>query len=189
MKNPFKYKAFLMYDQISMHYHQIRWARILLILGTIQSSFLLLGFWGGYVTKTTLISIHQDGLYAIPTSNDPFEETKMKDYLLELKVKFPNVAIAQSKIETGNYESSIFKESYNLFGMKEPNVRPTTAIGTMRNHAIYKDWRSSCIDYALWQARFCSKISTEDEYIVYLGSVYAEDRQYEIKLRRLLNKN
>lgn len=177
-----------MYDHITMHHYQIRWRKVFIILGLILSSFLLLGFWVGYATKTTLINVHQDGLYAIPTSNDPFEESKMKDYLLELKIKFPNIAIAQSKIETGNYQSSIFKESHNLFGMKEPNVRPTTAIGTMRNHAIYKDWRSSCIDYALWQARFCSKISTEDEYITYLGSVYAEDSQYEVKLRRLLSK-
>jgi len=42
---------------------------------------------------------------------------------------------AQAGFETGNFTSVIFKENNNLFGMKLPKVRKTTAIGENRGHA------------------------------------------------------
>lgn len=57
---------------------------------------------------------------------------------------------AQATLESGNFESNIFKENNNFMGMKEPNCRLTTAKGSNRNHAKY-DTRTQCMqDYILW---------------------------------------
>ena len=57
---------------------------------------------------------------------------------------------AQATLESGNFTSEIFKENKNFFGMKTAKCRPSTAIGTNRNHAMYKYTDDCMIDYYLW---------------------------------------
>ena len=57
---------------------------------------------------------------------------------------------AQATLESGNFSSDIFNENKNFFGMKKAKCRPTTAIGTNRNHAMYKINYDCMIDYYLW---------------------------------------
>jgi len=117
-----------------------------------------------------------------------FSEKKLISLLKELNVKFPHIVLAQSKLETGNYTSKIFKENNNLFGMKEARVRINTANGTQYNHAFYSNWRESVYDYAFYQCRYLGKVNTEMEYYNYLGQSYAEASNYVITLKRLVKK-
>lgn len=64
------------------------------------------------------------------------------------------VISAQAAFETGNFTSLIWKENNNLFGMKEPQVRDTTATGTNRNHATYNDIEDSLEDFILYYQYF-----------------------------------
>lgn len=116
--------------------------------------------------------------------NDPFSEQKVRDYLKQLHVKYPDVAIAQMKLESASGTSKIFREGNNLFGMKLAQRRPTTALGERNNHAYYSHWRSSCIDYALWQSYVSNaeNLESESEWLNYVGQVYAEDNSYRKKL-------
>lgn len=116
--------------------------------------------------------------------NDPFSEIKVRKYLHELHVKYVDVAIAQMKLESASGTSKVFKEGNNLFGMKMPSKRPTTALGVKNGHAYYSHWRMSCIDYALFQAYTMDldNISSEMDWLNYIGRVYAEDSQYKKKL-------
>ena len=150
----------------------------------LLSSFL--GFWLGFGIISNNIVINSDGIYAIPHQKDVFTEQKLKEYLIELNVKFPNVVFAQAKLESGNFRSKIFEENNNLFGMKQPSVRTTTATGEQYNHATYNSWRESVLDYALYSCKYTSNIQTEDEYIAYLGSRYAEDTNYVNKLKNIV---
>lgn len=150
----------------------------------LLSSFL--GFWLGFGIISNDIVINSDGIYAIPHQKDVFTEQKLKQYLIELNVKFPNVVFAQAKLESGNFRSKIFEENNNLFGMKQPSVRTTTATGEQYNHATYNSWRESVLDYALYSCKYTSNIQTEDEYIAYLGSRYAEDSNYVNKLKNIV---
>jgi len=111
------------------------------------------------------------------TLND-FSEERLIDLLKTLNIKFPYIVLAQSKLETGNYQSKIFKENHNLFGMKEARVRVHTAKGTQSNHAYYDNWRESVYDYAFYQSRYLSKVRTEREYYAYLNQSYAEAPNY-----------
>ncbi len=112
------------------------------------------------------------------TEVDTFSEEKLKEYLLELNLKFPHIVYAQARIETGNFSSRIFKNNNNLFGMKEARQRATTNAGTELGHAVYNNWRESVVDYALYQCAFLSKIRTEAAYYTYLRENYAEDPNY-----------
>jgi flagellum-specific peptidoglycan hydrolase FlgJ len=106
----------------------------------------------------------------------------------DLGVKFPHIVLAQSKLETSNFRSAIFRENHNLFGMKEARSRISTAKGTNRNHAYYDTWESSVYDYAFYQCRYLSAIGTEAQYYSYLSGSYAEDPHYVAKVRKLAEK-
>ena len=63
-------------------------------------------------------------------------------------------ALAQSAFETGNWTSKIFIENHNLFGMKFPKIRETTAIGEKYGHAVYNSVQDSVRDYILYLKYF-----------------------------------
>lgn len=148
---------------------------------------ILIGYGPGLMIVKENYKASVEAIYLL-VDPDRFEEAKLRPYLEQLNIRFIDVAIAQSMEETGHYGSAIFKESHNLFGMKLAVVRPTTAIGELRGHALYRNWRDSCIDYALFQARYAGKIVTEDQYIDFLGKVYATNPEYKNNLRKHLKK-
>ena len=116
--------------------------------------------------------------------SDPFTQDKVQHYLKDLNVKYPEVALAQMKLESANGTSSMFRENNNLFGMKLPKKRPTTALGEKSNHSFYSHWRQSVIDYAMWQAFVMDpeNIDTEGDWIAYLDKMYSEDGSYGRKI-------
>jgi uncharacterized FlgJ-related protein len=122
--------------------------------------------------------------------NDPFSEIKVRDYLRQLHVKYPEVAIAQMKLESANGSSKIFQEGNNLFGMKLAEHRPTTALGEKNGHAYYSHWRQSCIDYAMWQGfvEDPENISSESSWVNYISKFYSKDDSYKQKLLNIRNK-
>lgn len=121
-------------------------------------------------------------------SEDKFSEAKLKEYLVELNVKFPHIVYAQAKLESGNFKSSIFLENNNLFGMKVARRRPTTNKGENRGHAYFNSWRECVVDYAFYQAAYLNDIKTEAQYLQYLKQNYAESPQYYEKVQSLMKK-
>jgi hypothetical protein len=148
----------------------------------LSSIFLYIGYDLG---SNVLTGLSEEEKLVIIQEHNQFSEDKLIEKLKELNVKFPYIAFAQSKLETGNFTSKIFRENNNLFGMKEAKQRITTALGTKRKHAYYQDWTQSVYDYGYYQASFLGKIKTEEEYFRYLGNSYAEDPNYLIKIKKL----
>jgi len=72
----------------------------------------------------------------------------------------------------------VFREGRNLFGMKLPERRETTAVGEHRNHAKYTSWVSSVDDYKIWQSNVLAKVQSKKQYLAYIGKNYAEDPKY-----------
>jgi flagellum-specific peptidoglycan hydrolase FlgJ len=122
--------------------------------------------------------------------NDSFTEEKVKIYLKELNIKYPEVALAQMKLESANGSSKVFKENNNLFGMKLPKFRPTTALGEKNNHSYYSHWRQSVVDYAIWQSFVMNpeNVASEKNWVEYLNRMYAEDGSYGEKILLIRNK-
>ena len=107
-----------------------------------------------------------------------FSEERMITYAKSIGVKYIDVMVAQSRIETGWYSSKVFLEGANLFGMKLAMRRPTTASGEHRRHARYSDWFRSVQDYKLWQDMVLSKVESKREYINYIGEHYPQNPNY-----------
>ena len=114
-----------------------------------------------------------------------FSPDKLKGLIREMNFKYPDIIYAQAVLESGNFQSQIFKHNRNLFGMKQSQSRTTTNLGTQLNHAIYKDYESSLIDRGLWDEAFTRNL-TREQYLDLLGKVYAEDSNYELKLLKII---
>ena len=99
----------------------------------------------------------------------------------------PEIVQAQSRLETGNYKSVLCIEYNNLFGMKMPVVRQTTAVGSTENgFAIYGTWYDSVRDMKLWQEWYATRGRDMEDYYRFLTSIgYAEDGEYINKLTLL----
>jgi uncharacterized FlgJ-related protein len=119
---------------------------------------------------------------------DEFSKDKLINLLKSYHLKFPHIALAQSIQETGRFSSRIFRESNNLFGMKQAKTRPTTALGTQYDHAYYQNWVKSVEDYILWVTAYTNKINKEEDFYNLLQQVYAGDPEYVNRLKQIIQK-
>jgi len=124
------------------------------------------------------------------TDYQEFTSENLISYILEKEIKHPHIVYAQALVETGWFTSKIFKENNNLFGMREPAKRETTALGTRYKHAYYSCWQESVDDYLLWQQMFKkTPIDTEKDYFKLLHSRYAEDKKYVSVLKIVIKRD
>lgn len=135
--------------------------------------------------KTGIESLSDFEKVMIIKEQDKFTPEKFKEYILELNIKFPHIVYAQAILETGNFKSQVFLNNQNLFGMKQAQRRASTNSGTELGHAVYKHWRESVVDYALYQCAFLSKLYTEDAYYQYLKENYAESPDYVQNVKKM----
>ena len=133
-----------------------------------------------------VLSENNQRTYEIITHVISFSELNVYKQLVRIGVAYPDVVLAQAKIETGNFTSKIFRENNNMFGMKLPERRQTTAVGESRNHAKYTDWIQSIRDYKLWQDQMIHKAPTKRAYLAYLRRNYAEDKNYIKKIKQII---
>lgn len=116
-----------------------------------------------------------------------FSEEALIDLLRSSNIKYPYIVLAQAKIESGNFTSRIFKQNNNLFGMKEPKIRTTTALGTRFGHAYFSNWESSVYDYAMFQNYRMRDVNSELEYYAKLADGYAEDSTYAFIIKKTVD--
>lgn len=108
--------------------------------------------------------------------------------LINQKIDEPQIVFAQAALETGWFKSKRFKMSNNLFAMKMPKRRLTTAIGTYNGYATYETWIDSIEDYGIWQQHHKRKY-TKEGYLCFINRIYAEDPQYIAKVRKIIAHN
>jgi len=168
-----------------------------------QKHGIILGlvFLVGYVTLTAMVSnAKQEGFkealdipiesvnIILEADSNKFSQDNLVKELKKLNVRFPHIVLAQSILETGYWESRIYQENNNLFGMKQARARATTAKGTQLGHAYYDDWKESITDYALYQAAYLNKLRTEKKYLNYLDRNYAEAKNYDKNLLAIIER-
>jgi hypothetical protein len=162
--------------------------KISILVVTVLSAF---SFIYGRYTRIESLDPYEKELIVLnmQVEKNKFTEEKLVKILKDLNVKFPHIVLAQSMVETGHWNSKIFKENHNLFGMKQARSRITTATGTQHNHAFYETWTESVYDYAFYQCRYLGSIKTEAEYFNYLSKSYAEDPNYIVLLKKTVENN
>lgn len=158
---------------------------------TVISLTLLFGvIVGAYLKPTDVIqTAHATLNKSVVVNEDAFSQEKLLEYMRKLKIKHLEFTFAQTQIESAYYSSPIFNENGNMFGMKEAYQRPTTCIGTNRNHANYENWRDAVVDFAIFQARVLAKVKNRKEYREYIGKYYAEDKEYLKKVDAKIKEN
>jgi uncharacterized FlgJ-related protein len=70
------------------------------------------------------------------------------------------IIVAQARVESGNFQSKLFREHRNAFGMMHAALRPTTSLGPLAwaegrpGYASYRDVHDSALDLLLWLRYF-----------------------------------
>lgn len=173
------------YDKHELTYVKVKW------LPTVIKAFtavLITSMFLGWTFKPIEKEKYTEEEVMIFTAKQNlFSNEKLIDEIKHLNFKFPHIVYAQSLLETGHFKSPIFQENNNLFGMKEALIRISTSMGTQDGHAVYKNWKESLMDYALYCATYLNKIDNEDDYISYLSQKYAQDPQYASKIRTIIS--
>lgn len=111
------------------------------------------------------------------------------EFIKELGVWYPEYIMAQAVAESG-CGANTPSNSHNMFGMKVPVNRETTAInvGTGDIYAKYKNWELGVIDRVLWELHvFGYKKPSRKDYLKRL-SAYAEDENYLPKIERIASE-
>lgn len=116
-------------------------------------------------------------------------------------VKFPEVAYFQCKLETSfcaNEKSLCYPGNkdcaWNLFGMKVPYKRPSTAIGSVNGFCKYRNWQDSVRDYVLWQQMYKNHIDKMNNPLDYIDLLIQKkyctqsDTDYYGDLRKLVKQ-
>lgn len=137
--------------------------------------------------KTTILT--EEARVIVMRENNEFSRAKLKEFILQLNIKFPQVVLAQAELESGHFTSPIFKENHNFFGMKPAKLRPTTNKGENKGHAVFDTWRDCVVDYAFYSATYLNDMKSEAEYLEYLRQNYAEDPNYVSTLKKIIEKN
>jgi uncharacterized FlgJ-related protein len=130
----------------------------------------------------TIKKIDYDGII-IKYSMEELNDVNLAKALVELEIDAPKWVFKQAKHETGNFESVLCIKGNNLFGMRIPAQRKTTALKTKyRGYATFEYWISSVVDYKYWQ--LCRERKPDEKYIKYLiRRGYAADKKYGTKLK------
>lgn len=124
----------------------------------------------------------------ISNSTDSIINDKLVyQYLLEIRAKHPRVILAQCKLESDNYKSSIFLANKNLVGMKVSSKRTSFNNGGRSGYQKYDSWYQCLNDYVLWGMSHHYDNMSEKEYITYLNKIYAEDNSYAQKLNKIIS--
>ena len=125
------------------------------------------------------------------TSTQPIKEKDVYQKILSSGIKYPEIALAQSILESGHFKSNVARTNNNLFGMRMPTRRKTTAIGKRGGYATYKSWQDSVEDYKLWQDMVFKKYPnmTKIEFKKYVSRIYSTTSDYMTKVNSIIRKN
>lgn len=144
------------------------------------------GFEAGTEYALEHMPIEEKMMVITEAQDSSFSQAKLVQMLKDLNVRFPHIVMAQAMIESGHFQSNIFRTNHNLFGMKQARMRCTTAKGTNLAHAYYDNWKESVYDYAFFQSRYLHDLKTEEQYLEYLERNYAEAKNYDLMIKRVI---
>lgn len=117
----------------------------------------------------------------------PLNRETLKEALIYSGITSHEVVLAQGRLETGNFTSDLCLQYNNLFGMKMPRVRSTTASNSTENgYAVYQSWYHCVLDMKKFQEYYSDAGRCLEDYFSFLKSIgYAEDPLYITKLAEL----
>jgi len=174
------------FDETILDFKQINILRILLVSGIVASILILLCSFM-YTQQIEKVYVRAEKEIVLKTS-ESFSKEKLIEDIKEMPFVYKDVVYAQCIIETGNFKSPVFKENFNLLGMRQPTQRASFSKGSNLGHAVFKNYRQCLYDRLIYDARYTSGLS-RTEYLKYLGQVYAEAPGYAQKIEQVIKQN
>lgn len=178
------------YDSERLTYKKLNLNRLIGVVLFFTITLLLISFQVGKHEglQINIIELPVEDRYHLiqETRKDTFSFDNLVKMINDLNIRFPHIVMAQAIIESGHFQSNVFRTNHNLFGMKQARARCTTARGTELNHAFYDSWKESVYDYAFFQSRYLNDLRTEDAYLDYLDRNYAEAPNYDKAILRVI---
>lgn len=186
MRNIFKY------NPETLSFEKIKKKTYFKVVVYSLSIFTVL-FFIGWLTGTNRYIINQinhttEVTDTLKIHGEPFSEEALISLMRNSNIKYPHIVLAQAKLESGTFTSKIFKQNNNMFGMRMPRQRPTTAISEQNGFAMYRDWKDCLYDYALYQAYAMQTVNNETEYFTRLEEKYCTDTGYVASVKDLIKR-
>jgi flagellum-specific peptidoglycan hydrolase FlgJ len=126
-------------------------------------------------------------LFAFRADEIKLNKVNLWNTIQESGIQYPDIVYAQAILESGNLKSKLVKRNNNLFGMRKPSKRKTTAVGIKSKYAVYTHWTSSVHDYKLWQQYlFRKKMMSRKQYLSYIQKRYSETPNYVSRVLKII---
>jgi flagellum-specific peptidoglycan hydrolase FlgJ len=139
----------------------------------------------------TLAKVYKSTPTTNSESNEEPRSMSLEDSIAyeikRLDFKYPHIVLAQAKQESAHFRSKLFVNNNNMFGMKMPTRRPTTAVKQKSSYAYYDTWVHSIIDQKIYYTLYLEH-RTEEQVYAYLSKYYAEDPNYVKSLKRIIER-
>ena len=129
--------------------------RISLIINLIVISLLILAFNQPPMVETIYKTKILKDTVVVP-EDITLNDSSITEELYRRGCILPAVAVAQARLETGNYRSLVCRENKNLFGIKTHKCKYVQ--GTKNNHAYYKTYKDNIRCYIHVQNMYLKKI-------------------------------
>lgn len=126
--------------------------------------------------------------YELCDNTDTISDAILYKHLTLMRAPHAKIILAQAKLESANFTSYLYKNQHNFIGMKNPRCRVTTAGGSDGIYKGYNTWQDCVNDYIFWQFSHRVDRLSDDEYLSYLGAIYAEAPNYVDQLKIIMNK-
>lgn len=126
---------------------------------------------------------------AILYPSDEINDSILECYLLEVGAWYPDILLAQAKIESGTYTSNVFKAANNLYGMRTVNSRFHCQTGRYNSYGHYDSWKLSVIDRILWDLFIFDSIKPDRKQYLRALRNYAEAQNYIQTIEKVINSN
>lgn len=113
----------------------------------------------------------------------PFNDSIIFDYIKSCKAWYPDIIMAQFKIESASGTSDVAKKANNFFGMKPVGGKrkhyTTQRHGdSYHGYAVYDNWKLSILDKILWEHFRFNSVKPDRETYLNSHLNYAEADEY-----------
>lgn len=126
---------------------------------------------------------------AILYPNNDINDSILYNYLIEINAWYPDILLAQAKIESASYTSNVFKKASNLYGMKQVNSRFHCQTSSYNSYGGYDSWKLSVLDRVLWDLFVFDSIKPQREDYLRTLRNYAEATDYINKIQSIIQLN
>lgn len=158
-------------------------------------------------TPLAPVNVQKPAEVVVAVPAKPLTIENVKEEIESLGMVCPEVVLAQAKLESGNLTSRVLRRANNMFGMRYPGKRQTTASGIYipqldtvvkgtraelrkyshySSYAAYDTWQDAIKDYKLWQENV---FRINDKYLDFLQKYYAEDTLYLKRVKHIADRH